>query len=332
MHILLIPVLRTLSDGKFHSGTLLAEQYGVSRASICNVLKNAGLMGINVHKVRGRGYQLPTSPDWLDTAAIQRLLNSQGSQSKLAGQFSIELADRIDSTNAALLRATTDATHLHCLVAEIQYAGRGRRGQVWQSTLGGSLTCSIRWCFSQGIATLAGLSLAVAVALLRTLHQFGIADAQLKWPNDVLWQYRKLAGILIEVHGEANGPSVAIIGIGINLHLPPAVRANIDQAVTDVAEILGHPIGRNELLATLLYHLNYVMAEFELRGLTMLRHEWQTAHAFTDKQVRVLMANGSEITGQATGLANNGALLLRTDDDKQIAINSGEVQFSRRFG
>lgn len=280
-------------------------------------------MGIIVHKIRGRGYQLPISPDWLDTAVIQRLLDAH------AIDFSIELVDHIDSTNAALLRAPGDAAHRHCLAAEVQYAGRGRRGRIWQSTLGGSLTCSIRWRFNQGIATLAGLSLAVAVALLRTLRKFKIDDIQLKWPNDVLWQNRKLAGILIEVQGEANGPSVAIIGIGINLQLPPEVRASIDQAVTDLTEIVGHRVARNDLLATLLYNLNQVMADFEQHGLTTLRHEWHAAHAFTGQPVRVLMANGSEITGEATGLADNGALLLRTADDKQIAIHSGEVHLIR---
>ena len=323
MHTLLLPLLRTLSDGKFHSGETLAQQFGVSRASVCNALNAASDMGVTLHKIRGRGYRLPIAPDWLDAAQIHLALGAN------AKHFTIEIVNSIDSTNAALLRAPQDSPHRHCLVAETQLAGRGRRGRVWHSVLGGSLTCSIRWRFNQGMAALAGLSLAVGVTLLRTLRQFGMDEVQLKWPNDVLWQQRKLAGILIEVQGDVTGPSVAIIGIGINLQLPVAVRDSIDQAITDLAEIQGTPVPRNALLAALLNHLNMVMEEFEQHGLANLRHEWQAAHAFANKSVRILMANGSEVNGTAIGLAENGALLLHTTDDKQIAINSGEVHLTR---
>jgi BirA family transcriptional regulator, biotin operon repressor / biotin---[acetyl-CoA-carboxylase] ligase len=322
---LLLPLLRALSDGKFHSGAALALQFGVSRASICNALNAASDMGIVLHKVRGRGYRLPAPPDWLDAAQIRLALGAD------ADKFSIEVVNSVDSTNAALLRAPQDAPHRHCLAAEIQLAGRGRRGRVWQSVLGGSLTCSIRWRFNQGMAALAGLSLAVGISVMRTLQQSGITDAQLKWPNDVLWQYRKLAGILIEVQGDVTGPSTAIIGIGINLQLPAEVRNGIDQAVADLTEISGAAIDRNALLAALLANLSEVMDEFEQHGLGNLRHEWQAAHAFANQPVRVVMANGSEISGNAVGLADNGALLLHTADDKQIAVSSGEVQLTRRI-
>ncbi|HET9113540.1 MAG TPA: biotin--[acetyl-CoA-carboxylase] ligase [Burkholderiales bacterium] len=322
MHNSLIPLLRELSDGRFHSGALLARQFGISRATVCNVLKAAESAGILLHRIPGRGYRLSSAPDWLVAAEIRAILDT------CATEFDIEIVDQVDSTNAALLRAPY-AAHRHCLAAETQYAGRGRRGRIWHSTLGGSLTCSVRWRFSQGIATLAGLSLATGVALIRTLRGFDIDGVQLKWPNDVLWQQRKLAGILIEVQGEANGPSVAVIGIGINLRLPAEVRAGIDQSVADLAEISGGKITRNRLLATLLYHLAAVMTEFEQSGLANLRREWLDAHAHTGKQVRIAMANGNELTGSITGLAENGALLLHTDDDRQIAVNSGEVHLAR---
>ncbi len=322
MHNSLIPLLRALSDGKFHSGAQLAERFGISRATVCNALKAAEPAGVSLHKIPGRGYRLPAAPEWLAAAEIRTLLQGYGTE------FSVEIVDRIDSTNAALM-GSPGAPHRHCLAAEIQYAGRGRRGRIWHSTLGGSLTCSVRWRFDQGIAALAGLSLATGVAVIRTLREFDIDSVQLKWPNDVLWQQRKLAGILIEVQGEANGPSIAVIGIGINLRLSPHSRASIDQSVADLAEITEAPIGRNRLLAALLFHLNAVMTEFERHGLNHLRHEWLIAHAHADKTVRIAMASGNDLIGRITGLAQNGALLLRTDDDKQIAVNSGEVQLAR---
>ncbi len=326
MHRLLIPLLRILSDGKFHAGSVLALRMDVSRATVCNVLKSADEMNIKVFKVQGRGYQLPVAPDWLDAEAVG--LGLQGD----ARLFRVEVVDDVDSTNTVLLRAAEPAPHRHCLAAEYQHAGRGRRGRTWLAALGGSLTCSVRWRFSQGIGALSGLSLAVGVALLRSLHDCGATHVQLKWPNDVLWQGRKLAGILIEVQGEANGPSVAVIGIGINVHIAQETRQRITQPVTDIFEILGHSVSRNILLAQLLNHLEKVMAEFELHGLTRLRDEWQAAHAHAGQWLQVTMANGSCLNGRALGLTPLGALLLENESGAQLAVHSGDVQLARQAG
>lgn len=326
MNPLLLPLLRVLSDGEFHSGETLAQRFGVSRASVWNALQAAQDHGTVLHKVRGRGYRLPAAPDWLDAGVIEDALGTH------AGRFHIRVAEHLDSTNTELMRAAADdAPHRSCLVAEMQLAGRGRRGRMWQSVLGGSLACSVLWRFDTGIAALSGLSLAVGVALLRALRQFGADAVQLKWPNDLLWQYRKLAGILIEVQGDVMGPSLAVIGIGINLQLPASVRAEIDQSVTDLNEVCGTRIERNQLLAALLIHLDAVMQDFEQSGLTQLRAEWLAAHAYQDKSVRVLLANGSEQLGTAIGLSADGALLLQSADGQQLALNSGEVHLTRRI-
>ena len=316
-------MLRALSDGEFHSGEALAQRFGVSRASVWNALQAAQAAGAVLHKVRGRGYRLSGGASWLDAAAIQHLPG--------AAAYTLEVVDSIDSTNAELMRqALAGAPHRSCLAAEIQHAGRGRRGREWHSVPGGSLTFSVLWRFNQGMSALSGLSLAVGVALLRSLREFGAADLQLKWPNDLLWQYRKLAGILIEVQGDVMGPSVAIIGIGINLQLPSAVRHEIDQAVADLAEIVASQIDRNALLGSLLRHLHDVMADFEAQGLTRLRGEWLDAHAYHDKPVRVLLANGNDLCGKVVGLDEDGALVLEDAGGQHSRVNSGEVHLTRR--
>jgi len=323
---LLFPLLRVLSDGEFHSGEVLAQRFNVSRASIWNALQVAQDQGMLLNKVRGRGYRLPAAPDWLDTDAIGQALGTR------ADQFHVRVTEHLDSTNTELMRAAVDgAPHRSCLATEIQLAGRGRRGRVWQSVLGGSLACSVLWRFDTGIAALSGLSLAVGVALLRALRQFGADGVQLKWPNDLLWQYRKLGGILIEVQGDVMGPSFAVIGMGINLQLPVSVRAEIDQSVTDLNEVCGIRVERNRLLAALLIHLDDVMQDFEQSGLTRLRAEWLAAHAFQDKPVRVLLANGNDQLGTVVGVSVDGALLLQSADGKQLALNGGEVHLTRRL-
>lgn len=326
MNPLLLPLLRVLSDGEFHSGEVLAQRFGVARASVWNALQAAQDQGVVLNKVRGRGYRLPHAPCWLDGGIIEHALGTH------AARFHIDVAEYLDSTNTELMRAAVNnAPHRSCLVAEMQLAGRGRRGRVWQSVLGGSLACSVLWRFDTGVGALSGLSLAVGVALLRALHQFGADAVQLKWPNDLLWHYRKLGGILIEVQGDVMGPSFAVIGIGINLQLSASVRAEIDQSVTDLNEICGTQIDRNLLVAALLIHLDDVMRDFEQSGLTQLRAEWLAAHAYQDKPVRVLMADGNDQIGTAIGVSTGGALLLKTTSGQQLTLNGGEVHLTRRL-
>ncbi len=324
MHLLLIPLLRILSDGKFHAGSDLAHQLGVSRATVSNALKTASAVSVEVFKVRGRGYQLPNPPDWLAVEQVRHHLSAA------SREFAVEIVDVIDSTNSALLRAERPSAAPYCLAAEFQLAGRGRRGRHWLATLGGSLTCSLRWPFNQSMATLAGLSLAVGVGLLRALRHFHVTDAQLKWPNDVLWREHKLAGILIEVQGEANGPSLAVIGIGINLRLPVETRSQIDQEVTDLYEILGHAVSRNALLAELLNQLQYAISEFEAHGLKHLRQEWLAAHAHAGQALCVTLANGSTLTGVVDGLNPQGALLLKNASGHVLTVHSGDIQLLRQ--
>lgn len=187
----------------------------------------------------------------------------------------------------------------------------------------------MRWRFNQGMGTLAGLSLAVGVAVLRTLHQFDITEVQLKWPNDLLWRGKKLAGILIEAQGDAHDSSVAVIGIGINLHIPDETRAHIDQPVSDLQEIAGRVLPRNTLLATLIEQLVLALQEFELHGLTHLSQEWNAAHAYSGQSLCVTLANGNTLSGSAEGINPQGELLLKQSSGELITVHSGEVQLAR---
>lgn len=324
MHSLLIPLLRILSDGKFHPGTHLAAQLSVSRATVCNVLKQAEPLGIHLHKVQGHGYQLPIAPNWLDAGQIQADLHGE------ARQIEMIVLNETRSTNTDLLNRHVTASPLVCLAAEYQTSGRGRRGKQWEATLGGSLTFSVRWISPLGIAALSGLSLAVGVAVRRALQRCGVEDARLKWPNDILWQDKKLAGILIEVQGESMGPAIVVIGIGINVQLPDDVRANIDQPVTDLHEITGHSIDRNHLLAEILNALYDILLEFAVNGLSRLRHEWSEWHAHNNQWLNITLADGKTINGIARGIQASGALLIELPDGQQLALHSGEVQRARR--
>ena len=312
-------VLRLLSDGNFRSGEEIAQTLGVSRASVWNALQAAEEHGLEIYKVRGRGYCLQQPIEWLDR---ERILAALGDK---AERFQLEISDTVDSTNQQLAqRISTDTAQATVLAAELQTHGRGRRGRIWHTALGGGLAFSLRWRFDQGPAALSGLSLAIGVAMIRALRRAGIAGTELKWPNDVLHNYRKLAGILIEVQGDMLGPSTAVIGIGLNLQLADATKELIDQAVVDVRTVTGSPPQRNLLFAQLLGELADVLEIFEKQGFAALRDEWIEYHAYQGKPVQLLMPDGSKREGEVLGVSEDGSLLVFGDGTTQ-RFASGEI-------
>jgi len=300
-------VLRLLSDASFHSGRILERELGASRAGVSLALRELEDLGLKVYKVPGRGYRLAEPYDCLNAAAVRVQLGPQ------ARHFHLELLDACASTNTLLLACTRAGAPSGSVIAcELQSAGRGRRGNSWQSGLGGSLTFSLLWRFAQGAAGLSGLSLAASVAVARALASVGVADVQLKWPNDLLHAGRKLGGILIELHGDGPGSTAAVIGIGLNVRLHAILRDAIAQAVTDVASVSGQVPQRNRLLAATLIELAQVLEQFAEHGFAPLRQEWIARHAHQGKPVTLSSGDGNTVVGTAAGVAEDGALLVET--------------------
>lgn len=311
-------VLRLLADGEFHSGEVLARQLGVSRASIHNALQGIEQYGLILYSVRGRGYRLVEPPQWLDAGRVRSAL-------KVPEDFHIEIADSAVSSNTVLLqRASQGVPSGSVLAVEWQSAGRGRLGRTWHSGLGNALTFSLLWRFPFGLAALSGLSLAVGVALMRALRKLNVADAGLKWPNDVLSRRGKLAGILIEAQGDMLGPSVVVIGVGLNMRLPQAVAQRIDQPVSDLAGAVADMPERNALLAVLLQELADMLDEFARLGFASLRAEWESYHVYQNRQVKMLLPDGSQAVGVVCGVTEDGALQVETAQGMQV-FNAGEI-------
>ena len=312
-------VLRILADGRFHSGEAIARSAGMSRGSVWLAVRELERRGLDVYRVRGRGYRLPQPLFLLERDAILRYLGGA------AGHFSLELLDSVDSTNTLLMRrAISGAAHATVIVAEHQSGGRGRMGRVWHADIGGALMLSLLWRFEQGAGGLAGLSLATGVALARAFEELGVAGAALKWPNDVIWNGAKLAGILIEMQGDALGPSFAVIGVGVNVRLNDAVRRQVEQPVADLESACGRTLDRNEVLAVVLNALRGVGEDFSRAGFAPLREEWQRRHAHQDRMVTLSLPDGSVRCGTARGVAEDGALLVETEREVR-RYHTGEI-------
>lgn len=312
-------LLRILADGDFHSGEDMARRLEISRASVHNALQEAEHLGLRLHSVRGRGYQLAQALHWLDAERVSAYLG------EARDSLHLEILDHSTSSNVQLLqRATQGAASGSVLAVEWQSAGRGRLGRTWHSGLGNALTFSLLWRFEAGLAALSGLSLAVGVAAIRALRELGVHDAGLKWPNDVLVHRGKLAGILLEAQGDMLGPSAVVVGIGLNLSIPAEMKQQIDQPVSDLVSC-GIPLQeRDRVLALLLQHLVQVLRGFSMQGFAPMRAEWESYHHWQERKVRLLMPDGKDIEGVVRGVTDDGALRLVTAQGEQI-FNAGEI-------
>lgn len=325
MNPLVLSTLRLLADGQFHSGEAMATRLGVTRATVWNVLHEAAALGVTLERSRGLGYRTPDPPVWLDARVVAAHLGPA------AVRYAVEVVEATASTNALLLdRAAAGAPSGTVVAAEVQTAGRGRRGRVWTGALGAGLTFSLLWRFEQGAAALTGLSLAVGLAVARALAASGAADVRLKWPNDILHHERKLGGILIELSGDALGPTAAVIGIGINVRFPDALRAAIDQPVTDACTA-GAGADRNLLFAAVLRELAGVLDRFVAEGFAALEPEYRSWHGLHQRQAVIVLADGRRIEGLVRGNAADGALLLETASGVQ-RFHGGEVSLRAGLG
>lgn len=322
-------LLAALSDQRAVSGSELADRLGVTRAAVWKQIEALRELGAPIEAAAGAGYRVAWPFEALDAKRIAAALDG-ATRARLAA---IDVHWQIDSTNAELLRtAGAVPGGMRVCVAEAQSAGRGRRGRTWQSPLGGNLYFSLLCPFAQGMGALAGLSLVVGVATIAALADCGVAEIGLKWPNDVIARERKLAGILVEVGGEFLGPCHAVIGIGINLRLPAAARAAIDQPVIDVASLAAEaPPSRNRLAAHLIVRLVEALDRFRSGGFAAFRADYARSDLLHGRAIRVLAADATH-EGIAAGVDGRGALIVRSGnvlthfDSAEVSVRTSDGQ------
>jgi len=314
-------LLELLCDGHFHSGNQLGERLGCSRAAVWKMIQALELAGVDIFHVRGKGYRLAQAVELLDAERILGALTEAARQS-LGG---LDVLFDVDSTNTYLIERPLRATErARACLAEFQRFGRGRRGRQWVSPFGGNLYLSLRWRFSRGATELGGLSLAVGVALLRALREEGVEGLGFKWPNDILLDGRKLAGVLLEISGESNGPCEVVIGVGLNVRVTDVAQEAIDQPWSDLESCLGRRVARNRLASRILSCLIDAAGRYDDDGLHSFRDEWLSADAFAGREV-VLQTPAAEISGVAQGVDENGALILVLKNGERRHFHSGEI-------
>jgi len=296
-------LIRDLADGEFHSGTALARSASTSRVAIWKKVRSLIDMGFDIYAVRGKGYRLSEPIELLDH---DRILAAVGADVLVQiGGVQIEL--EVKSTNDLVLeRARAANVSRLALFAEYQHGGKGRRGRKWISPAGQNIYLSVLWKMAEHSAPIEGLSLAVGVSVVRAMAAMG-CDVMLKWPNDIYWMGRKVAGILIEMSGEASGPTALVVGVGVNVKMPIGVGATIDQPWVDLESIRGDVVPRNELAGRLLAEIARLLISFQKSGFAAFKPDFERFDFLKGKSVTVKV-HDRELIGEALGVDEQGAL------------------------
>lgn len=297
-------LISALASGGFVSGQSIADELSVSRAAISNQVKALNEMGLDIFKVRGKGYQLANSLVLLDRTAIHKGLNS------LRADNSVEVHTLIDSTNDYLMRKLPNqVTQGQVCIAEYQSAGRGRRGRQWISPFGSHLYLSYYHKLNEGFSAAMGLSLVTALAISDAIYALYGIEVQLKWPNDVYLDGVKLAGILIDLEGQATGDCHSVIGIGVNLQMPEQAGEQITQPWTELQRHVGERIDRNELVVAIIIALNQRLKQQSEQGIKSMLADWHKHDLYLNQPVKIITGENEEF-GICRGVNEQGALLL----------------------
>lgn len=311
-------LLDLLASGAAHNGEDLARALGISRAAVWKKIEALRELGVDIEGRAGSGYALARPIERLDAARIRAALSA----SVNAALADLRIVSVIDSTNAALRAEAAQLRSGAVLLAEAQTAGRGRRGRSWASPFAAGFLGSVFWRFERGLADLGGLSLALGISLAEAWRAQGV-DVRVKWPNDLWIDGAKLAGLLVEAGGEFHGPSHVVVGLGLNIALPPALHSSLDQAVTDLHTHLPQSMARNRVVAICLEAVCAALVQFEREGFAPFVARWAAVDALAARTVGVHETQ-RHWDGVACGIDDRGRLQVRADDVLH-AVDAGEI-------
>ena len=317
-------LLHALKDGNPRSGEELARAFGVTRAAVWKHVAKLADWGLEVEASPGTGYRLKRPVELFDAQTLRDALSP-----RVAARLdSIEVVGELGSTNRHLLAVAPAPERLRVCLADFQTAGRGRRGRAWCTPLGAGLCLSTGWQFAGTPKDLSTLTLAVGVVARRAVQRVAGVDIALKWPNDLVWDDRKLGGILLEMTAEAQGGCYVVAGIGINLALPQELLTTLSdwpRGAVDLATARGGAApSRLALAAALVDELAELFNDYASEGFAAYRGEWRAADYLKGRQVRLEEAVGA-VTGTAVGIEADGALVIETACGARRRVIAGDV-------
>lgn len=311
-----------LNDGQYHDGTTIGQQLGITRSAIWKMIKKLNSYGIKIDSVKSKGYALLEPLILLNKKIIQ-----QGIQAK---NIDLHLFETLNSTNDYLKTLPKKNHAITLCLAEQQTQGKGRLQREWFSPFGQNIYFSCAYYLQKDISTLGGLSLIIALAVAKTLETYALPHIPMvKWPNDVLYDGKKISGNLIEIQAESNGACHAIIGIGININLLPDAVTPITQAWASLRNAAGCYIDRNQFCIILINQLIHHLTLFEQQGLMAFMNDWHTTDHLFNKLI-ILNVGKQKVTGKAKGIDPQGHLILQLPEGQLQHFSSGDTSIVKQ--
>ena len=320
-------ILRLLKESNTYiSGQQLCEQFQVSRTAVWKVIDQLKKEGYQIEAVRNKGYRLIDSPDVMSKAEIESLMDT-----KWAGS-NVVYYDEIDSTNNRAKKAGDNkAPHGTLFVADMQVAGKGRRGRVWQSPAGSSIYMTILLYPEISPLKAPQLTLVMAIAVAEGIKEVTGLDTKIKWPNDIVVNGRKICGILTEMSTEIDYINHVVIGAGINVNqddFPEDIR----KTASSLKMELGKQVKRSELIAAIMKSFEKDYEIFvKTEDLSGLQELYNSMLVNLDRDVKVLEP-GNEYEAHALGINKTGELIVRTAEGEEKEIYAGEVSVRGVYG
>lgn len=316
---LLKSTLNLLADGQFHSEKEISHFLGLPNSIVPETLKQLLEPGINLEKRDVEGYRIPGGLELLNEKLI---FNELGPVNQLLNR--LEILTSVDSTNTYLLERT-ETLQTSAVFAEQQTAGRGQFNRSWiSSNLGKNIALSILWHLSNEADKLTGLSLIVGLAVVQALEEYGLKGVKLKWPNDIVYQNKKLAGVLIETRTFKPGFYRIVVGIGLNLYKPTISPNAIKQSITDIYSIQKLPPQRNRLAGLLLKKVLITITEFQNKGFAAFIEAWEKRDSLKGKSIQIQTAKGLR-EGIANGINSQGQLRVEINGRHRY-YSTGEIR------
>ena len=315
----ILSLFRQTPDG-FVSGERISDELGVSRTAVWKHIRNLRQAGYQIEAIPSRGYQLQQSPDVLMPEAIQ-----SGLECQLVGSRIISL-DEADSTNLQASRLGDEgADDGLVVIADRQSSGKGRMGRQWESPGGVNLYASILLRPPVLPFEAPKLTFLSAVAVCRAIKNCTGLQPTVKWPNDILLNGAKVAGLLNEMSSETDQVHYVVLGIGVNLNMrAEQFPDDLRYPATSLAIASGKAVSRLAFTRSLLQELDALYLVYLEEGSAPIFTAWTELCELTGKRVQV-DCNNLLIEGKMVGLGGDGALLVRTSAGKIESIYAGDV-------
>lgn len=309
--------------GKYVTSEVMCKKLGVSRIAIWNKIKNLQKLGYKIEGKRSVGYMLKEeAKDILIPYEIKRRLNTEIFGNRI--EYFRLTSSTMDEAEY-LLEKEPDANGT-VIIAEEQTNGRGRQKRSWLSPKGKNIYVSLIYAPKNlNVADSIALMFATSIAIREALSDYGIEDAKIKWPNDVMVKDKKIAGVLLETKSESGVLTHAIIGFGVNVNMENIPEEIKDKATSMLIETK-EKIDRATLLCNILYYLENLINIFDKKGKDAIFELWKKHNNTLGRKVKIT-TDGEEFEGIAKDIDKDGFLLVDTGDDVKKVITADSVRF-----